>query len=209
MTLANETKIGIMVVICLAALGLLTIKVGNFTFYKERYDVYISFENAGGIKLHAPLRISGVEVGEVSNVEPPNEGNNYRVVLTISIDEGIKIRKDAKCYVTMLGLMGEKYIEVTAGTAKADFVKAGDTLIGKDPIVMEELFQTVDEGVGELKDLVANVNNAVVDNRGHLDNSVANLESATQNLDDFTEDIKANPWKLFFRSKEKKTTQSE
>lgn len=98
----------------------------------------------------------------------------------------------------------------------------------------EVIVKNVNDLALEVKKLTINLNEAVTENRKYLVNSMSNIEeitgklkltlqsnegsldaiirnldSTTGNLNELSNDLKRNPWKLFFRSKEKKKSSSE
>lgn len=205
----NEAKTGIMVLVCLAALGALVLKVGNFKFFQEGYTVKCQLHYSAGVKKHAPVRLSGVDVGEVQDIHILYSDQTI-VELILWLQEGVKLRMDSKAYVTTLGLMGEKYIEIKAGSSTAEYAKAGSLIPGQDPVRLEELIETatkVATDIGQMaKDIskVANhVDTAITDNKPKLDHIFANLEDTSENFKDFSQDIKFHPWKVLAKGKEK------
>ena len=205
----NEAKTGIMVLVCLSALGMLVLKVGNFSFFKHGYTVKSQFHYSAGVKKHAPVRLSGVDVGEVSDIHILY-GDETIVELMLRLDDGVKLRVDSKAYVTTLGLMGEKYIEVKAGTASAAYAKAGDLIPSQDPIRLEDLIETatkVANDIGQMaKDIskvASHVDTAIQDNKPKLDRIFDNLEHTSENFEDFSQDIKFHPWKILAKGKER------
>ena len=205
----NEAKTGILVLVCLAALGALILKVGNFKFFQEGYTVKSQLHYSAGVKKHAPVRLSGVDVGEVKDIQIIY-GDQTIVELVLWLRDGVKIRLDSKAYVTTLGLMGEKYIEIKAGTSAAEFAKPGDLIPGQDPVRLEELIEMatkVATDIGQMaKDIskVANhVDTAIADNKPKLDRIFDNLESTAVNFNDFSQNIKYHPWKVLAKGKER------
>ena len=206
--ISNETKTGVFVLICLAALAGLLIKVGNFNFFKHGYIIRSHFHFTGGVKKNSPVRLSGVDVGEVKDIRVIY-GDETVVEVDLWLDEGTKVRKDSRAYVTTLGLMGEKYVEIRAGTPAADYAKEGDLIDGDDPVRLEELIQIgtkVANDVGQMaRDIskVANhVDDAVQGNRSKLDHIFDNLEETSENFNDFSQDVKFHPWKVLAHGKE-------
>ena len=205
----NEAKTGIMVLVCLAVFGALILKVGNFALFQHGYTVKCQLHYTAGVKKHAPVRLSGVDVGEVRDIQILY-GDQTTIELILWLREGVKLRLDSKAYVTTLGLMGEKYIEIKAGTAAAEYAKSGDLIPGQDPVRLEELIETatkVATDIGQMaKDIskVANhVDTAIQDNKPKIDNIFTNLEDTSENFKDFSQDIKFHPWKVLMKGKEK------
>ena len=206
--MSNETKTGLFVLICLAALGGLLIKVGNFNLFKKGYTIKSHFHFTGGVKKNSPVRLSGVDVGEVKTIRMIY-GDDTQVEMDLWLDEGTQVRLDSHAYVTTLGLMGEKYIEIKSGTPAAGIAKAGDSIPGDDPVRLEELIQIGTKVAGDVgqmaKDIskVANhVDGAIQDNRSKLDHIFDNLEDTSENFNDFSQNLKFHPWKVLAKGKE-------
>ena len=208
MKLSNEMKTGIFVMICLAALVGLLVKVGNFTFFKKGYMLHSRFHFTGGVKANAPVRLSGVDVGEVRSIRLANDTTETYADVELWLEDGVKVRKDSKATVSTLGLMGEKYVEIRVGTS-ADFAAANDSLNSEDPVRLEELIEigkkvAADVGVmaKDISKVANHVDEAIQENRPKLDNIFTNLEETSENFNDFSQDVKYHPWKVLAKGKE-------
>ena len=206
--MSNETKTGLFVIVCLAALGGLLIKVGSFNLFKHGYIVKSHFHFTGGVKKNSPVRLSGVDVGEVKDVRLLY-GEEVLVEADLWLRRDVKVRKNARAYVTTLGMMGEKYVEIRPGTSEAEYAQDGDRIDSKDPVRLEDLIDIgtkVADDVGRMaRDIskVANhVDGAIVDNRSKLDRIFDNLEETSENFAEFSQDIKRHPWKILAKGKE-------
>ncbi len=213
--MTNEAKTGLLVLICVLALGALLLKVGNFSLMRKGFTLKSRLNYTAGVKKHAPVRLSGVDIGEVEAINVIY-GDETIVELSLRIDEGSKIRLDSKAYVTTLGLMGEKYIEIKAGTSKTDYAKDGDTILAQDPVRLEELVQMgtqVAGQIGKMADDISkvaqHVDGAVVDNKPKVDGIFNNFEETSENFRDFSQDIKYHPWKVLAKGHEKSKEEME
>ena len=217
--MTNEAKTGLLVLVCLAALAVLLVKVGNYSFFQKGFIVKARFHFTEGVKRNAPVRLSGVDVGEVKDVrllylvggDASNgaSGEEVLVEADLWLRRDVKVRKNARAYVTMLGMMGEKYVEIRPGTAEAEYAQDGDRIDSKDPVRLEDLIDIgtkVADDVGRMaRDIskVANhVDGAIVDNRSKLDRIFDNLEETSENFAEFSQDIKHHPWKILAKGKE-------
>ena len=198
--MTNEAKTGVLVLICLAALGALLLKVGNFVLFQKGYTVRSRFHFTGGVKKHAPVCLSGVEVGEVKDIRLMY-ADDTQVELDLWLEDGVKLRLDSVAYATTLGLMGEKYIEIKPGT-QGEAAKDGDLITGKDPMRLEDLMETGTKAVNNIGEAAKNVNSVIVDNRPKIDNIFTNLDETSDNFREFSDDIKYHPWKILMKGKE-------
>jgi ABC-type transporter Mla subunit MlaD len=65
----------------------------------------------------------------------------------------------------------------------------------------DAISENLDKTLVEVKNLAANVNVVVSDNKTRIDNIAANLETTAVNFKEFSEDIKQHPWKLLMKGK--------
>lgn len=113
-----ETLMGT-VVIAVAAIFLLfaysKADVGAVT----GYTVKAKFDRIDGIKVGGDVRLSGIKIGTV--VDEILDPNTYFAVVTLSIDNSIKLPTDTSAACTSSGLLGDKYLNLSPG--------ADDTMI--------------------------------------------------------------------------------
>lgn len=208
MKMSNEAKTGLVVLGCAAALIMLIVKVGNFTIFRHGYTVKAHFNFTGGVQKHAPVRLSGVDVGEVKNIRLIY-GDQTLIELEIWLEDGVKLRSDSVAYVTTLGMMGEKYVEIKGGSSAAPYLKEGELMPAEDPVRLEELMKLgtkVADDVGnmakDISKMTRHLDDAVVDNKPKLNQIFDNLEETSENFNDFSADIKYHPWKILVKGKE-------
>ena len=196
-----ELKVGIFVFIGIVLLFIIVFSIGKVYIFQPGYRIKILFNFAAGIADAAPVRLAGVGVGEVDtiNIFYDEEMMKTRVELLTWIKEDVKIERDAIVRVNTLGLLGEKYLEIIPGNREAGFVEADGVLIGEDPVMMDEL-------AGDLKDLTDSAG-ALMAKLERGEGTIGKLlteDTLYYNLEEFTDDIKRHPWKLFRKTKEKK-----
>jgi phospholipid/cholesterol/gamma-HCH transport system substrate-binding protein len=195
------------------------LRTGKLDIKKDGYAIFVSFDDIAGLEKKAPVLLNGFTVGKVDDMKLSYGNERTRVTLMLTLDRGIKIREGAVVAIKTLGLMGEKFIKITSG-AGPGFIRPGSTLEGKPfgdlDSLMEEaqgISKGIDELVGNLnslsKDVQAltrNLNGTVEGNLDRITEILKNVEATTKNFEEFSQDIKAHPWKLLFKTKEKKQT---
>lgn len=184
-----------MVASAAALLGLLFL-AGNYRFFQEAREVRISFDYISGLEKNAPVHFAGHEVGKVTGIQllPGEEAN---LVVTASVSKDAALKQDSTATIDTLGLMGEKFVELTPGSPEAPPLEESGQIRGIDPIAMSAMIK-------QMMQLVEEVNAAVRDNRDELASIFRNLEVSSQNLKEMTADLKAHPWKLLRKGKEQK-----
>jgi len=204
----NEVKVGIVVVIAIVILifSAFIVKEGELRgFRTKEYTVKVIFNFVGGLKETAPVRLAGVKVGQVESIRFIQEPLT-KVETTITLKEAIQLRRDAQFSITTVGLLGEKYIEITPGSLDAPIVKPDATLIGKDAVDISEVFSSAGGAMEDLGGIISSVK----EGKGTVGKLVTdeelydNLNAVIKNLREVSEEVKEHPWKLFRKSKAKK-----
>jgi phospholipid/cholesterol/gamma-HCH transport system substrate-binding protein len=206
-TVTNELKVGVLVVACIIVLVGFLYKTGSFEFKKEGYEIKVLFNIVSGVQKNAPVRLAGVEIGQVKNIEL-SYADGTKVAVTLWLQERAKLKRDSRAHITALGLMGEKYIEVSPGSKDSPYLKPGETINGEDPLELaalakkgESIAEVLEETLDNIKALAQNSNLVVTDNKDKIDAIFENLEATTQNFKEFSEDVKKHPWKLMGKGK--------
>lgn len=214
MRISNEVKTGAMVLICIVALTVLLFKVGNWSIMTKGYTVKTQLKFSGGVKKNAPVRLSGVEVGVIKDIRLL-DADETSVEIDMYLNGGVQIRKDSIATIAMLGMMGEKYVEIRSGAEK-EMVTDGGSIASEEPFRLEDLVKTatkIAEDIGKMaRDIskVANdVDRVIVDNRPKLDRIVDNLDETAENFREFSDDVKWHPWKVLAKGSEKPRPERE
>lgn len=170
----------------------------GFNLLKDQRIVYAVYEEVSGLNRANPVSINGLKVGQVSDIyfEPGYSGN---IIVKIMIETEIPIPRNSIALIYSSDLMGSKAINLILGNDSL-YIANGDTLATK---VEASLKEAVNQQIQPLKlkaeelilsiDSVVTVIKAIFNEsaRQNLSNSLAsiqqtfaNLESATYNLDE-------------------------
>ncbi len=95
------------------------IRVG-LGFSTQKHSYAAKFNNVEGISVGSPVKIGGVKIGEVSDINLDKEF--FLVTVNIKIQSDIKIPKDSSIMVASSGIFGGKYLEIKPGN-QDDFIK--------------------------------------------------------------------------------------
>jgi phospholipid/cholesterol/gamma-HCH transport system substrate-binding protein len=139
-----EILVGIFVLLGMAALLMLSMKVSNINslFTGESYTVDAYFSNIGGLKPKSPVKMSGVKVGEVSDIQYDFSRYEAKVSFNINIKYD-KIPADSSASIYTAGLLGEQYIGLEAGGDEL-FLQTGDEIqLTESAIVLERLISSL------------------------------------------------------------------
>ncbi len=120
-----ETLVGTLV---LAIAGLFAWYVYSTTDVGRGHGGYVIqavFDNASGVNIGTDVRLAGLKVGSVVGQRLDNE--NFQAVISMRIENRVKLPEDSSAKITTDGLLGDKYIALDPGGAE-EMLKDGDTL---------------------------------------------------------------------------------
>ena len=131
--------VGIFVVIGIAAIGFLSLKVGNLTSVSSApgYHLEASFDNIGGLKMRAPVKAAGVVVGRVERIDL--DPQTYQARVSMKIDRGYQFTRDTIASILTSGLLGEVYIGLDVGGDTQMLADGGKIAKTQSAIVLEKL----------------------------------------------------------------------
>lgn len=123
-----ETLVGFFLLIALMALTVLAFKVSGLTtfFPAKSYIVSADFDDIGGLKVRSPVKIGGVQVGEVAQIKL--DEINFKAIVKMRIyQEFNEIPDDSSAGIFTAGLLGDNYIAITPMYNKT-FLKNGSII---------------------------------------------------------------------------------
>jgi phospholipid/cholesterol/gamma-HCH transport system substrate-binding protein len=151
---ATRLRVGIFVLVALVVfLGIIYMLGARARLFEARYTVYAEFTEVGGLQEGATVRLAGVQIGRVSAVKlPPQPGGKVRVELKIARQFADRIRKDSEARIQTQGLLGDRIVEITVGSAQTAAVQPGETLPSRDPV---DITHVIGEGAGVVRSVAA------------------------------------------------------
>jgi len=153
----RKLRVGVFVLIGVAAfLGMIYALGARARLFEPRFTVSAEFTEVGGLVEGATVRLAGVQIGRVSDVRLPSQpGGKVRVDMTIARQFGDRVRKDSVARIETQGLLGDRLVEISVGTAAAPPVRPDELLASTDPFdigrMMSESAQ-VAKSIGTLAD---------------------------------------------------------
>jgi phospholipid/cholesterol/gamma-HCH transport system substrate-binding protein len=144
--------------------GLLLFAVGLFLIgnrrmlFSDTFEAYAEFSNLAGLQGGAKVRVAGLDAGEVETIHVPSSPSaRFRVKLRIREDLHPLIRVDSVASIQNDGLVGNKFIQVDAGTDQAASVANGGTIQSREPFDLAEMMQRMSNAVDLATTTIAEV----------------------------------------------------
>jgi phospholipid/cholesterol/gamma-HCH transport system substrate-binding protein len=136
------------------------------SLFSRRFPVYTEFARVGQLEIGASVRISGLDAGEVEDIEVPREpSGKFRVRMLVRNDLHRLVRTDSVATTDTEGLVGAEFVNITGGTDRAPLVPENGTIPSREPLQISDLLQQASE-------TVALINETVMSLRGDAETAV-------------------------------------
>lgn len=157
--------------------------------FEERFIIYGTIKTAEGVNRGTTVRISGIDVGEVINIEIEDD-NKIRITMEILSRFRTLLREDSKARLGKLSLLGQASVEISAGSTDVPIIpektvlaieeiKTLDDLIAEITPVIETVITTIDR----LSGIMAAINPE------DIEATVSNMSKISENMLQLTQNF--------------------
>lgn len=139
-TRSIEISTGFFIILGFCALFFLATQTTNIKAYGDNsgYAVTASFFNVGGLKVRAPVTMSGVTIGRVTDIRLDRKTFNAVVTMRIS-DRFNQIPDDSSASILTAGLLGEQYVGISPGGSETVLKNGSKIQQTQSAIILENL----------------------------------------------------------------------
>ncbi|HYM08379.1 MAG TPA: MlaD family protein [Terriglobales bacterium] len=157
--MSRAFRLGIFIVAALALLGTGIFLIGNRQFlFTPTYGLKAQFDNASGLAGGADVRVGGIRMGTVQQIQLPSRPDE-KVTVVMDVVKSTRdiIKKDSVAFIKTEGLLGSKYVEISFGSDEAPRVGNGDTIAGEPPLDISDLIKKTNDILDATKDTTSNL----------------------------------------------------
>jgi len=134
-------------------LGLIYFLGRQSGLFERQYRLHAGFSQTGGLIEGATVRLAGVPVGRVTAIRLPETGDaKVQVELTLVRRVQPRVRTDSVARIEVLGLLGDKIVELSLGSPGTPPLPDGAEIQAEDPLDFTRLTQ---QGTELLRNLAA------------------------------------------------------
>jgi phospholipid/cholesterol/gamma-HCH transport system substrate-binding protein len=189
-----EFKVGLLILVSSAILVAFIFVLGNFSL-RSGFKIYVDYDYIGSLQEGAPVKVSGIKVGKVSDVtffggkpDPKLDGKRVQVRLTVWIEDRVRdsVRSDAEFFINTAGVLGEQYLEIVPGKNWDKPPIAENAIIHGPPAVHDP--PRTDLVVARLYEVLDGIADVLRDDRGAIKNLLANSANAVKEANDILRD---------------------
>ena len=149
--MSSTVKVGVFAVMALSVLGYLIFQVEDLRLWgDEGRRIDAEFDSVAGLDDKAAVRVAGVRVGRVDGIRLDGQ----RAVVTLLLDTPVELTEGASATISSLGLLGDKYVELSPGPRGVSPLPEGAPLPGLTPLAW-------DDAVAQLSGLGTSIQDAL------------------------------------------------
>jgi phospholipid/cholesterol/gamma-HCH transport system substrate-binding protein len=197
----SKIKVGLVISLAILILFLAVFFAGKIEIlFSPKMILKAQFRDVKGLRKGAPVWIFGTEVGSVQTIDLDPI---YGTIVTASINKNVRdlIKKDSTASIMAMGLLGDKYMELTTGSPAADPIESGEMIKGMAQVELTDIAATGAMTIEKTADLVKRID-MLVQKIEKGEGTVAkfimnpsvydNLDKSTRTLSILLEDIKTS-----------------
>ena len=126
--------------------GVLLFAVGLFLIgnrrmlFSDNFEVYAEFAGISGLQNGAKVRVAGMDAGEVEEIHVPlGPSGRFRVKMRVEENLHPLLRLDSVASIQTDGLVGNKFVQIEAGTDRSQVVPDKGTVQSREPFDLADL----------------------------------------------------------------------
>ena len=186
-----QTKVGLMFIAATAlAIGFAAL-LGGVRPFARTHELRVAYNFAGGLEVGSPVRVMGIKVGKVRAVEfrpeqkMPGTDEEVKLLVTVDVDRDAwpTIRRDSRYFINLAGVIGEKFLEISAGTQSQPGIEPGALVRGEDPPRIDQLISQSYAVAGKVLEFVTKNEGSMVETLDTLNKLVVNFDRALKQLE--------------------------
>ncbi len=153
----SQLKVGLTVLAATVTLALLIFLMsGTGGLFTSKIKLKSYFDNANGLREGAPVRLAGVDIGNVTNIlvvrDRTKQLTPVEVTMKVSTRYLFNLRKDSLTLLSTAGVLGETYIDIDSSQSKGPQAQDGDVLPSRE---VPDFSDMVRSGQGTLQNMDA------------------------------------------------------
>lgn len=146
-------KVGLFSGALLILLGIGILLIGKKQGMFTRHARFLAqFQDVAGLVPGAQVWLNGVVVGLVENINLPEDPSQRKITVTFRIRRALagRIRADSRVRIRTLGLLGDRYLELSSGSPLQPLLSEGSSIPAVEPTDIAEALSQGGEAMGNI-----------------------------------------------------------
>ncbi len=140
----SQLKVGITVIVASITLGILILLMsGTGGIFTSKIVLRSYFDNAGGLREGAPVRLQGVDIGNVSKIrvvsDSARKATPVEITMKVNTRYHSNLHEDSVTTLQTAGVLGEVYIDIDSAQARGPEAREGDVLPTRETPQIEDV----------------------------------------------------------------------
>ena len=128
----SQVKIGLVVSVAIAMMIITIMNMSHgLTLISRQTELHALVDHTHGLKIGGPVRLNGVDVGNVRHIEIARDSNAVEIVFAVQRPVLDHLHEDATVNIRPLGLLGDKYLDLSPGSATRPSLQRNHVLHGQ------------------------------------------------------------------------------
>lgn len=152
----SELKIGLLTLVAVAVAAMVIFLLsGEGGFFWQRYNLKAKFNDVALLKAGAPVRVAGVAVGAVSDLE--FVGAEVEVTFYLSKDMQSRVTDQSVAYIGSVSLLGEGALDITPSLTGTPVPEGGYVKTKRTPGQLADVAESATQGLKEATLLIKDI----------------------------------------------------
>lgn len=190
MKLRNELKAGIFVATTLFFIAALILIMGKERqIFAKQSEFHAYFRDVKGLSVGAPVRLGGLSIGRVADVEFDKKSKDFKVHVTLLINDKFldRVKPDSTVMIDTQGLLGDRYVSLTPGNSEESAIP-GSQLVSSEVVEFNQILQRAQAAVENTTQITEQINTSL---KGLSPQTFSDLGSAARTIAELLSAIKS------------------
>jgi phospholipid/cholesterol/gamma-HCH transport system substrate-binding protein len=134
-----ETRIGLFVALAVLAAAIILERVGSLETFQRGKHVNALFSNVQDLKIGDRVKMAGVEVGRVQDIQLTNN----KVLVIMKVRPTAQVKTDSIATIKFTGLLGQNFVALGFGTG--EIIKDNTFINSDEPVDLSAMMQKLEK----------------------------------------------------------------
>jgi phospholipid/cholesterol/gamma-HCH transport system substrate-binding protein len=156
----SQLRVGLTVVFsCIVLAVLIFLMTGAQGLFIHKIYLKAYFDDAGGLRVGAPVRLQGVDIGNVKSIRvvPDRPDQPVEVLMKVSTKYAFGLRRNSKATLATAGVLGEEFVNIDSTEASGALAGDGDTLPTEPQPQLSDVVQSSQSALQNMQALLKRV----------------------------------------------------
>jgi phospholipid/cholesterol/gamma-HCH transport system substrate-binding protein len=162
----SQLRVGLTVIFASVTLAVLIfVMTGTTGLFTKKMLIHAFVDNAGGLRVGAPVRLEGVDIGNVTRIhvgtDPKRKLAPVDLTMKVTTKYEDTMKKDCQASLNTAGVLGEVFVDIDCRQAAGQPLQTGDTLPTKDVPQLQDVVRATQGTIENVNVLLNRVDDII------------------------------------------------